>query len=401
MPDGVTDQDADAPETPAEDARLAPPARRGSREERREATLRALAAGEEARCAYCGQPLPPLPPKGGRPTPYCPADPERYGQWGAKTITCAMLDEHREIWVRVYGTDQPMTQLDVHTLDQRLAALLAVLDPVRAEVAALQTHTTGELASALTARENAEAERHQAVEAAQAAQARSDQAVADAETARAEAAGAREAQAAAEKQAHDATAERDQAVAERGAAHQDAETARTDRQHALDQLAEAHQRVAELQATLASERASALERVDQLRREDEQARHDLRTSLTEQWQQRLAAQAEEFTQRLREAQTAADQRVAELTDQLTHSTQNYADSLAPLHAELATLRGQLAEQTTTATAAQRQLDQLRDNLTHAVAESADDGSLRQRLRALAASGAATTSPPRADEDPPP
>lgn len=367
--------------------------------------MRALAAGKQAYCAYCGSPLPPLPPKGGRPTAYCPADADRYGTWGAKTITCAMLDEHREIWVTVYGADQPMTELDVHALDERLTAAQTVLDPVRAELTALHNHVTGELAAALSARRVAEEQRDGAVAAAEAARAERDHAAAEAERAREQAADARERQSAAEKQAGEALAERDQALAARDAANREAEAAHADRQRALDQAAAAQQRIAELQDTLAGERATALERLDQLRRDEEQARVELRTTLTEQWEQRLATQAEQLTRRQHEIQTVADQRITDLTEQLTRSTEHYAASLAPLQDQLATLRREVAERSSAAATAADQLAQLRHDLGRlidtATAEgtdptthpATDDGALRQRLRALLDAGAERSDTP--------
>lgn len=397
----MTQQHAETSGTSTQDPRHVPPARRGSRDERREATVRALAGGEQAYCAYCGQRLPPLPPKGGRPSPYCPADPDRYGTWGAKTITCAMLDEHREIWVTVYGPDQPMTQLDVHTLDERLTALQAVLDPARTEIAALHAHATAELEAALAARQAAEEQRDHAVAAAEAATTERDDAIARAEQADAEAAAAREAQAAAEKQAGDALAERDQALASRDTAHREAEAARTDRQHALDQAAAAQQRIADLQDTVAGERATALEQLDRLRREEEQSRAELRTTLTEQWQQRLADQAEQFTRQLQQVQTTADQRITDLTEQLARSTEQYAGSLAPLHDQLASLRQEVAERSSAAATVADQLAELRGNLAQLIdtetAEGTDpatgEGALRQRLRALLDAGKEPGSKP--------
>ncbi|NIJ12115.1 chromosome segregation ATPase [Saccharomonospora amisosensis] len=379
-----------------EPPRRIPPVRRGSRDERRDATVRALAAGDQAYCAYCGAPLPPLPPKGGRPSAYCPAGPDRYGSWGARTITCAMLDEHREIWITVYGADQPMTELDVHTLDERLTAAQAVLDPVRAEIAALHNHATGELAAALAARQAAEEQRDHAVANAEAAHTERDHATAEAEQAREQAAHAREQQSAAEKQASEALAERDHALAARDAAHREAEVARADRQRALDQAAAAQQRIAELQDNLAGERATALERLDQLRREEEQAKAELRTTLTEQWEQRLAAQAEQFTRRQHEVQTVADQRITDLTERLTRSTEHYAASLAPLHDQLAALRSEVAERSSAAATAADQLAELRHHLGQlldttidpATDLTTDEGPLRQRLRTLLDTSAA-------------
>ncbi|MER7011817.1 hypothetical protein ABT324_10355 [Saccharopolyspora sp. NPDC000359] len=369
-------------EATQETPQLAPPARRGSREERRAATLRALSSGEEARCAYCDEPLPPLPPRGGRPTPYCPADPERYGQWGAKTITCAMLDEHREIWVQTYGPDQPMTQLDVHALDERLAALQSVLNPVQQEVAALQSHATGELAAALAARETAEAERDRAVQAARTAESEREQAVAAAEHARAKSEQAGAERAAAEERARQAVADRDQAIVERDEAQQAAETAHHDRQRALDQLTDAHERLTELHNTLASERAVGLERLDQLRREEEQARHALRTALLEEAEQRLRAQAEEHAQRLQDTQDSADRRIAKLTDQLAEATRDYATSLAPLHSQLETARSDAARLAAAETAARHQAAELRTGLAHALSTADDDAALRKLLHGM-------------------
>ncbi|WP_243787694.1 hypothetical protein [Saccharopolyspora gloriosae] len=365
-----------------------PPARRGSRDERRESTLRALATGQDAHCAYCGEPLPPLPPRGGRPTPYCPPDPERYGNWGAKTISCAMLDEHREIWTRVYGADQPMTHLDVHALDERLAALRSVLDPTREEIAALQAHASSELATALTARGSAEAERDHAAEQARAALADRDRAAADAAEARTETDTARTEQSAAQQRAEQAAQDRDQALADKAAAERVAEQAQSDRQNALDQAAAAHQRITDLQNALAEQRSGALEQQDRLRREHDQASRQLHEQLTAVHEQRMREQETEHAERLAAAQAGADERIAELTDRLTAATRGYAESLGPLHEQLTTVREQLTGRTATATAAQRRFEELRDGLRHALdsqprVEDADHGeTLRQKLRAL-------------------
>ncbi|WP_345031841.1 hypothetical protein [Kutzneria kofuensis] len=89
-----------------------------------------MTAGMGAQCAYCGRPLPELSPRGGRPTPYCPADPERYGNWGAKVITCAMLTSSARSGCTLYGPDQPMTPLDLGALDGSLTTVLAALGSV-------------------------------------------------------------------------------------------------------------------------------------------------------------------------------------------------------------------------------------------------------------------------------
>ncbi|WP_270925356.1 coiled-coil domain-containing protein [Saccharopolyspora indica] len=356
--------------------------------------MRALASGEDAFCAYCGQVLPPLPPRGGRPTPYCPADPDRYGNWGAKTITCAMLDEHREIWVQVYGPDQPMTRFDVHTLDERLTVLHSALDPVRQEVAALQAHTAGELASALAAREAAETGRQQAEQSARSAETAREQAVSAAEQARSEAEEARQERALAEEQASRAESERDRAFAERDEAQQAAEDARSDRQRALAQLTAAQDRITELQATLANERAVGLERLDQLRREEERVRQDLRGTLVENGEQRLRAQAEEHALRLQNVQDAADRRIAKLTDQLAEAAHDYASNLAPLHGQLDSLRSEVARCGEAEAAARRELAELRSRIAGALGSAEDDAALRRHVESMLDTGT-----PAADHEP--
>ncbi|OAP22655.1 MULTISPECIES: hypothetical protein [Amycolatopsis] len=338
---------------------MGPPIRRGSREERREATVRALAAGDEAGCAYCGRPLPPIPRQGGRPTPYCPADPERYGRWGAKVVTCAMLDEQREIWVTVYGPDQPMTQLDTRALDEQLGSALSALDPLHAELSALRTHVTDQTAAALKAREEAEAARDEALEQVRVANAERAHAVTDAEEARA-------AEAAARKQSEVDREERDAALASAVAARKAQETAlavrdeaENNRQRALEQAAAAHDRVTALQREISALRATAVEDLEQARRTAAEAQQELRASLTvehesrmREQEQRLREQAAEADKRVRGVQLAADQRVAESAAQVSQATKAYAETLAPLHAELAELRARLS-------ARQAELDEMR------------------------------------------
>lgn len=343
----------------SEDAERVPPVRRGSRDERREATVRALAGGQDAFCAYCGRRLPPLPSKGGRPTPYCPADPDRYGQWGAKIISCAMLDEQREIWVRVYGPDQPMTQVDVQTLDSRVGALLGALDPVRDEVRALQSRIADETAAALAAKDAAERTRDEALEQARVTVTERAEALAQAEHARQQAERDRMELRVAQDLTAKAVREAESAVDAQRAAERDRDKAEADRQRALDQVAAAQDRITELQATLAGERATALERLDRLRRDEDQARQDLRAAITADYEQRQRARTSEFDEQIRTWRATADQRVAALTGQLTQATQTYADTLGPLHQQLGVLRGELAEQTATVTALRQQLDDLR------------------------------------------
>jgi len=326
-----------------------PPIRRGTRDERREATVRALTAGDEAGCAYCGRPLPPIPRQGGRPTPYCPADPGRYGQWGAKVVTCAMLDEQREIWVTVYGPDQPMTLLDTQALDSQLASALSALDPLHAELASLRTHVTDQTAAALAAREEAEAARDQALEQVRVANVERDRAQAAADE-------SREAEAEARRQSEVDRKQRDEAVSNAAAARKAQEAAlavrdeaENNRQRALEQAASAHDRVSALQRELAGLRATAVEDLEQARRAADQARQELRTSLTvehesrlREQEQRFREQAAEADERVRTVQHTADQRVAESAAQLSQATETYAGTLAPLHAEIGELRAQVS-----------------------------------------------------------
>jgi hypothetical protein len=339
---------------------LVAPARRGSRDERREGAVRALAAGLEARCAFCGEVLPPIPAKGGRPSPYCPADPERYGVWGAKVISCAMLDEQREIWVRVYGADQPMTPVDLRGLsaaaDSLTGVLATALAPVRQELDALRDRLAVETADAINARDDALRDRDTERAAAREARTDRDTAVQRAERAEQQAATDRAARATAAEAA--TTAERDRAAADtaRQAAEADRDTAVADRQRALTQAATAQDRITELQATLARDRAVALADLDHLRRD---AEAHLRESLaaqaaahetalaehTDQHRAALAAQARDHQQdltgltgQLQSARADADRRADHLTAQLTAATTSYAESLAPLHAELAAAR---------------------------------------------------------------
>ncbi|GAA2793583.1 hypothetical protein GCM10010470_30570 [Saccharopolyspora taberi] len=369
---------------PSEDERDAegrpePPPRQGSRAERRERTLRALADGGEAACAYCGAPLPPAPPKGGRPTPYCPANTDRYGKWGTKTITCAMLDEHREIWMQVYGPDQPMTKVDLDGLRLRLADLKAVLSPVHEEIAGLEKLAAAELARALAARETADAKRAAAEEAARTAVAERDEAVAAAAEAREHAGAAQAEHAAAESRASEAIVERDRAITDRDAARGEATRAHADRQAALDQAAQSHQRITELQNTLAEERASTLDRIDALRRDHEQAQRDLRRTLSEDYDQRLRSQSDDFTQRLQAAQTAAERRSTELTERLAEATRAYADNLGPLHDKVRALTEELATLRAAAHDERARNEQLRADLTEVLQH--DDDALRASLHA--------------------
>ncbi|WP_051790943.1 hypothetical protein [Amycolatopsis jejuensis] len=328
-----------------------PPIRRVSREERREATVRALAAGDEAGCAYCGQPLPPIRRQGGRPTPYCPADPERYGRWGAKVITCAMLDEQREIWVTVYGPDQPMTLLDTQALDDQLGSALSALDPLHAELTALRTHVTDQTAAALSARAAAEEARDEALGQARAAKVECAQALEAADE-------AREAEKAARQQSDADRAERDTALENAVAARKAQEAAlavrdeaENNRQRALEQASAAHDRVTALQREISALRATAVDDLEQARRTAQQAQQELRASLiaeheirVRELEQRQHQQVAEADERVRAVQQAADKRVAESAAQLSRATRAYAEALSPLHSELGELRTRVTEQ---------------------------------------------------------
>ncbi len=302
-------------------------------------------SGREAYCAYCGEVLPPLPPRGGRPTPYCPADPERYGQWGAKVISCAMLDEQREIWVHLYGADQPMTPADVAVLDQRAAALVAALEPVRDEVQALRDRLAKDTAAALAAAQVAEQARDEAVGRARDAEAARVAAVTEAEHARDQAGADRAAARAAQDMAAAALQDRDEALAAQRAAEQARHQAQADRQHALDQTGAAANRITTLQDTLAAERATALDQLDQLRRRHEHEREQLRATLSDEHEKRLRARMAQFADQADAARRAADQQAAALHDQLTAAARAYADVLAPLHDELRGLRDELVART--------------------------------------------------------
>jgi hypothetical protein len=357
---------------------LSPPVRRGGRDERREATLRALTAGTGAQCAYCGRALPELSPRGGRPTPYCAPDPERYGNWGAKVITCAMLDEQREIWVHLYGP-QPITPLDLGALDGSLATVVAALDPLRSVVGELSTRVTGEAADALAAKETAEEQRQEARVEADRAAAERDRALAEASAARQETADAIAAKEAAERQAAEALKARDQALAEQRVAEQLRDDAVRTKQQALDKVSQSQDRVADLQQVLERERQESARQREQLRADHVQALQELQTSLAQRQDERLQAQAAEFRQQAQAAATAAEARIDALTSQLTAASQSYAESLAPLHQQLSDLRRDLDQAAAATQAEQRRLADLRAALARAVDQPIDEEALRALL----------------------
>ncbi|MBB5897780.1 hypothetical protein ACFFS4_12305 [Kutzneria kofuensis] len=361
---------------------LSPPARRGTRDERREATLRALTAGMGAQCAYCGRPLPELSPRGGRPTPYCPADPERYGNWGAKVITCAMLDEQREIWVHLYGPDQPMTPLDLGALDGSLTTVLAALDPLRSVVGELSDRVTGEAADALAAKEAAENQQSEARAEADRAMAERDRALAEAAEAREQAADALAVKDAAERLAAEALAARDQALADQRAAEQVRDEAVRTKQEALDKVAQSQDRVADLQQVLERERQESARQREQLRVDHLQAMQELQASLASRHDERIQAQADEFRKQAQAATAAAEARIDDLTGQLARASQTYAESLAPLHQQLSSLRQELDREAAAKQAAEQRVMDLRAALAHRLDQAGDDEALRQTLRDL-------------------
>ncbi|TVT39954.1 hypothetical protein FNH05_23480 [Amycolatopsis rhizosphaerae] len=322
--------------------------------------------------------MPPIPPRGGRPTPYCPADPERYGRWGARVITCALLDECREIWVHTYGADQPMTRVDLRTLDERTATVLDALEPVRQEIAALRTRVSDEAAAALEEKSAAEVARDAAIERAREAEAERVKAAEEAGQARRQAEEDRARAVEAQERAALAVREKDEALARQQAAEREKTKAIVDRERALDQVTTAHEKIAELQTALTGERATTLERLDQLRHEEARARQNL----TEEYEQRLRARTEEFNGQARSLQAAADQRVAELTTRLARATQAYADALAPLHEQIGKLRADLTTQTAHAADLARQREDLNSALGQALDETTEEQPLRGRLAAM-------------------
>lgn len=355
--------------------------RRGTRDERREETLRALTAGPGARCAYCGRELPEISPRGGRPTPYCPADPERYGNWGAKVITCAMLDEQREIWVHLYGPDQPITPMDLGTLDGSLKTVLSALDPLRSAVGELSGRVTGEAADALAAKETAEQQRLDAQAETDRATAERDRALAEAAEAREQAANALTIKETAERLAAEALAARDQAVAEQRAAEQVRDEAVRTKQEALDKVAQSQDRVGELQNVLERERTEAAQQREQLRVDHLAAMQELQASLARRHDERIHAQADELRKQAQAATTAAEARIDDLTGQLARASQIYAESLAPLHEQIGALRQDVVRETSAAQAARQQWELLRADLGHGLEHDPDDATFRQRVRA--------------------
>lgn len=335
-----------------------------------------------AQCAYCGRPLPELSPRGGRPTPYCPADPERYGNWGAKVITCAMLDEQREIWVHLYGPDQPMTPLDLGALDGSLTTVLAALDPLRSVVGELSDRVTGEAADALAAKEAAENQQSEARAEADRAMAERDRALAEAAEAREQAADALAVKDAAERLAAEALAARDQALADQRAAEQVRDEAVRTKQEALDKVAQSQDRVADLQQVLERERQESARQREQLRVDHLQAMQELQASLASRHDERIQAQADEFRKQAQAATAAAEARIDDLTGQLARASQTYAESLAPLHQQLSSLRQELDREAAAKQAAEQRVMDLRAARAHRLDQAGDDEALRQTLRDL-------------------
>lgn len=332
-----------------------------------------------AHCAYCGRVLPELSPRGGRPTPYCAADPKRYGNWGAKVITCAMLDEQREIWVHLYGPDQSITPMDLGALDGSLTTVLAALDPLRSVVGELSSRITGEAADALAAKETAEDQQREARAETERAVAERDRALAEASEARQQTADAIAAREAAERVAADALTARDQALADQRAAEQVRDDAVRTKQEALDKVAQAQDRVADLQQVLERERQESAQQREQLRVDHLRALQDLQASLAQRHDERLQAQAAELRQQAQSATTAAEARIDALTTQLAAASQTYAQSLAPLHEQIAALRQELAGEKAKTQEARQRWDQLRADLRAEIAEE-DEAGFRERVR---------------------
>ena len=349
-------------------------------------TLRALTAGPGARCAYCGRELPEISPRGGRPTPYCPADPERYGNWGAKVITCAMLDEQREIWVHLYGPEQSITPMDLGTLDGSLATVLSALDPLREAVGELSTRVTGEASDALAAKDAAERQRQEAQQETDRAVAERDRALTEASEAREQAAQAQTERAAADQLAAEALTARDQALADRRAAEQVRDEAVRTKQEALDKVAQSQDRVDTLHQVLERERTESAQQRERLRVDHLAALQELQATLAHRHDERLHAQADELRRQAQAATTASETRIDDLTGQLARASQTYAESLAPLHEQIASLRQDLAREVAAVAEGQRRLAKLHADLRVGLAPDdaigVDEATLRQRIQAV-------------------
>lgn len=96
--------------------------------------------------------------------------------------------------------------------------------------------------------------------------------------------------------------------------------------------------------------------------------------------ERFQAQADEFRKQAQAATAAADTRIDDLTSQLARASQTYAESLAPLHEQIASLRQDLHRETSAVAEARRQLETLHADLVQGLELDPDDATLRQRLR---------------------
>ncbi|ONI79828.1 hypothetical protein ALI144C_24145 [Actinosynnema sp. ALI-1.44] len=293
-----------------------------------------------------------------------------------------MLDEHREIWVQIYGPDQPMTQMDVGVLDDRLSHIKGAVTPLLAELTAIQGYVSSQVAAAVAERDDAQTARHQAEQHMAAANTERDQAQADARTART----AAEADRAERDEANARATTAETAATQAATAQQTAETARDDaqreRQQALQQVSDMQQRVTELQTTLQSERIATVDSLARLRAEHTEDAARLRSTLLADYEQKLAEQNQNHASVEDQIRRTAEARVDALTRQLAQAAQDYAQTLAPLHSEKATLAQRLAEHTTRAEQIQRRLDTLTTGLAELVDQLPQDNTISTQLTQL-------------------
>lgn len=343
-------------ETAAQRTPAPPGFRRG--DERRTATTR------PGLCEFCQ--LHPRKPasSGGGPRPrYCAT------AWGqdhrGREVTCARLDEAHDLWLAVYGSTGPLSQLDVGAQVSHLSGLrtaidplLAALVPVRDDLDQLDERLTGEAADALTRAEQA---------AAAAEQARRDQEAA--ERARDEAVQARER---AEIARDDALRVQRQSVAEKDTAQ------------AAQRLAEQRENDANARALAAIETAKAANA----------ALRQANTTIADQATRigALTGANEQLATRVDELTTKVHRRDCDLTELRTKFERERQDSDRQANEKIGELTAQLARATARAEeahitaeryrAAADDLTRLRMALLTALATNDDLAALRAGLTQL-------------------
>ncbi|QUQ64781.1 hypothetical protein [Kutzneria sp. CA-103260] len=297
-----------------------------------------------------------------------------------------MLDEYREVWVQVYGPDQPMTRLDVTTLDERLTVVRTAVRPLLDEVAAVQAYLTQQTAAAITTSENATAARDEANRAMAEAVTTRDDALAKAEAAATASAADQVARAEADTRASEAATAAENALVAQRAAETVRDEAQRERQQALDQVTSAQRQVTDLQQALNSERVATVDNLARLRAERSAAEQALRITLTEDYEGRLAAQADAFAIKERSDRQNADARIDKLTNDLATATRTYADELGQLHTDKAALASDLARQAAAASEAKQRLHGLEADLAGVFERTADTGAdvMRQHIAQLLA-----------------